>query len=62
MGHFFDCRSAPNEQRKNRAIEEMAKLAKTFEEWSYIHIWATPGSEPAKRAIKEMLIISGQAA
>jgi|GEM_PF-3413607 hypothetical protein len=50
--NLFDCRNPLNETIKNRAIEEMAKLAKTLEEWTHVRIHAAPESEPAKRAIR----------
>ncbi|MDD5696715.1 MAG: hypothetical protein PHO90_01935 [Candidatus Pacebacteria bacterium] len=62
LGYLLDCKSAKDENRRNRAMEEMAKLARTFEEWQWVRAWAVPGSEVEKRAIEEMNVISMQAA
>jgi len=62
LRHLFDCRSAKDENRRNQAMKEMVETARTLEEWQYVRAWAVPGSEPEKRAIKEMNTISGQAA
>ena len=59
--HLFDCRSAPNNEAKNRAIKGMVKSAKTFEEWSHVYIQGQPGSPEVERAEKEMLTLKEQA-
>ncbi|MDD3170350.1 MAG: hypothetical protein WC410_02815 [Candidatus Paceibacterota bacterium] len=60
-GYFLLCRFPVDEEERELAIEQMAKLARTFEEWSIISLWTKPGTEPARRAQEEMDALNRQA-